>query len=219
MTKKELLFTTSKMHSELVFNMTKLEGNPYTYPEVKTLLDGITVGGHKLSDQAQVLRVSAAWEELRNQVAKGTFSLTEANFIHFNQILADGEALVVGHFRTGQVYIAGVEDYMPPKAEELGALFEQMLDDFHDSNDDVQTKAFKLFLNCARYQFFFDGNKRTAQIMMNGFLLSSGYPPVSIPAKNKPDYDSKIIHFYETNDMRPMLAFLHELAKSERYGV
>lgn len=79
MTKKELLFTTSKMHSELVFNMTKLEGNPYTYPEVKTLLDGITVGGHKLSDQAQVLRVSAAWEELRNQVAKGTFSLTEAN--------------------------------------------------------------------------------------------------------------------------------------------
>ena len=196
MTKKELLFTTSKMHSELVFNMTKLEGNPYTYPEVKTLLDGITVGGHKLSDQAQVLRVSAAWEELRNQVAKGTFSLTEANFIHFNQILADGEALVVGHFRTGQVYIAGVEDYMPPKAEELGALFEQMLDDFHDSNDDVQTKAFKLFLNCARYQFFFDGNKRTAQIMMNGFLLSSGYPLVSIPAKNKPDYDSKMIHFY-----------------------
>lgn len=44
-TQKQILFNATRMHSELVYNMTKLEGNPYTYPEVKTLLDGITVGG------------------------------------------------------------------------------------------------------------------------------------------------------------------------------
>ncbi|EJS83745.1 filamentation induced by cAMP protein Fic, partial [Pasteurella multocida subsp. multocida str. Anand1_buffalo] len=111
MTKEELLFTTKRMHSELVYNMTKLEGNPFTYPEVKTLLDGITVGGRRLTDQEQVLRVSRAWEELRNQVAHNMFTVTKANFIHFNTIVAEGEALSVGDFRNGQVYIAGVEHY------------------------------------------------------------------------------------------------------------
>lgn len=79
---KQALFASTRMHSELVYNMTKLEGNPYTYNEVKTLLDGITVGGRKLSDQEQVLRVSRAWEELRSQIKQGCFTLTKANFIH-----------------------------------------------------------------------------------------------------------------------------------------
>lgn len=217
-TKKAILFSVTRMHSELVYNMTKLEGNPYTYPEVKTLLDGITVGGRKLSDQEQVLRVSRAWEELHRQVSENSFTVSKANFIHFNKIVAEGEALSVGNFRNGQVYIAGVE-YVPPKADELQPLFEQILNEFQQSQDELYIKAFKLFLHCARYQFFFDGNKRTAQLMMNGFLMSHELPPVSIPAKNKRSYDSKMTKFYETGKMEPMLDFLMKLAEKSRYGV
>lgn len=197
------------MHSELVYNMTKLEGNPYTYPEVKTLLDGITVGGRKLSDQEQVLRVSRAWEELRRQVADNSFTVSKANFIHFNKIVAEGEALEVGHFRNGQVYIA----------VELDEIFVKMLLEFRQSNDDLYTRAFKLFLHCARYQFFYDGNKRTAQLIMNGFLMSNELPPVSIPAKSKRSYDSRMTKFYETGNMKPMLEFLMKLAGNSRYSV
>jgi len=35
-----------------------------TYPEVRTLMDGITVGGHKLSDQDQILNLKKAWDLL-----------------------------------------------------------------------------------------------------------------------------------------------------------
>lgn len=38
-----------------MFETVKLEGNPFTFPEVQTLLDGITVGGRKLSDLQQVI--------------------------------------------------------------------------------------------------------------------------------------------------------------------
>lgn len=217
-TKKAILFSATRMHSELVYNMTKLEGNPYTYPEVKTLLDGITVGGRKLSDQEQVLRVSRAWEELRRQVADNSFTVSKANFIHFNKIVAEGEALEVGHFRNGQVYIAGVE-YIRPKAQELDEIFAKMLLEFQQSNDDLYTRAFKLFLHCARYQFFYDGNKRTAQLIMNGFLMSNERPPVSIPAKSKRSYDSRMTKFYETGNMKPMLEFLMKLAENSRYSV
>lgn len=217
-TRQSILFATTRMHSELVYNMSKLEGNPYTYPQVKTLLDGITVGGRKLSDQEQILRISKAWEELRRQVAESCFTLTKANFIHFNKIVAEGEALEVGAFRNGQVYIAGVS-YVPPQAVELDAIFANMLAEFQKSDDDLHTKAFKLFLHCARYQFFFDGNKRTAQLMMNGFLMSNDLPVVSIPAKSKRSYDSRMTKFYETGNMQPMLEFLHKLAENSRYSI
>lgn len=39
---------------EFVWDAAALEGNPYTFPEVKTLVEGTTVGGHKLSDEAEV---------------------------------------------------------------------------------------------------------------------------------------------------------------------
>lgn len=218
MTKEEILFATKRMHTELVYNMTKLEGNPYTYPEVKTLLDGITVGGRKLSDQEQVLRVSKAWEELRCQVAQSSFTLTKANFIHFNKIVAEGEALAVGSFRNGQVYIAGVESYIPPSSEQLDEHFQWVMQRFEQESDPY-LKAFRLFLDCARIQFFYDGNKRTAQLMMNGYLMSNGYAPVSIPAKSKRQYDTKMIKFYETGEEKAMFAFLRKLAESSRFSV
>ncbi|MBV7387420.1 Fic family protein [Pasteurellaceae bacterium TAE3-ERU1] len=216
MTKKDLLFITQRMHPELVYNMTQLEGNPYTFADVKTLLDGVTVGGHKLTDQQQVLRISGAWQALRQQIATDTFSVTKENFIYFNTIIATGEALEVGAFRRGQVSIAGTS-YMPPQADELDKCFYQMMDRFYDDKRTIAERAFRLFLDAARYQFFYDGNKRTAQIMMNGVLMTNGHAPVSIPASQKAEYDRNMVAFYETNQVQAMLAFLQRLADSGRY--
>lgn len=59
---RKLIACTKKILSELVYNMAYLEGNPFTFPEVQTLFDGITIGGHKLSDQDQVIRIRDSWE-------------------------------------------------------------------------------------------------------------------------------------------------------------
>lgn len=48
--------------------------------------------------------------------------------------------------------------------------------------------------------------------------MSNGLPVVSIPAKNKRSYDSRMTKFYETGNMKPMIEFLMKLAKSGRYG-
>jgi len=45
------------MLPEYVFDTSKLENNPITFPEVQTLLDGVTIGGHKVSDVEQVLNI------------------------------------------------------------------------------------------------------------------------------------------------------------------
>jgi len=54
--------------------MASLEGNLFTYPEVQTLLDGITIGGHRLSDEQQVLRIKEGWSFLFEMVRKDIYS-------------------------------------------------------------------------------------------------------------------------------------------------
>ncbi len=48
-------FRFKEMLPEFVWDASFLEGNPFTLLEVKTLLDGVTTGGRKVSDQEQVL--------------------------------------------------------------------------------------------------------------------------------------------------------------------
>ena len=46
-----LLFQCKRYIAQLVYDTAALEDSPYTFPEVQTLLDGVTVGGHKLNDE------------------------------------------------------------------------------------------------------------------------------------------------------------------------
>lgn len=53
---KHLSFGLAKKEKiDFIYNTSALEGNTMTFPEVQTLLEGITVGGHKLSDEQQIL--------------------------------------------------------------------------------------------------------------------------------------------------------------------
>ena len=52
--KEKALFIAGKVFAELVFDVQRLEGMPFTMPEVQTYIQGITVGGHKLSDQEKL---------------------------------------------------------------------------------------------------------------------------------------------------------------------
>ena len=49
------IFLFKKDKIDYIYNICSLEGNPMTFPEVQTLLDGVTVGGRKIEDEQQVL--------------------------------------------------------------------------------------------------------------------------------------------------------------------
>lgn len=87
------IFRYKKMLAQFVFDASSLEGNPFTFPEVKTLLDGVTVGGHKLTDQQQVLNLAAAARELLTLVKVGSFRLDKATFDRLHTLVAREETL------------------------------------------------------------------------------------------------------------------------------
>ena len=71
------IFRYKQSLAQFVFDASSLEGNPFTYPEVQTLMEGITVGGRKLSDQQQVLNLKEAAKELFELVKSNSFNLNK----------------------------------------------------------------------------------------------------------------------------------------------
>ncbi len=192
--------------SELVYDAVNLEGIPFTLPEIQTLLDGITVGGHKVTDQEIALNQANAWRTLFRWVEQGDFSISSQRACELHAIAGKNEALAWGKFRTGSVTIAGT-DYMPPSSDDLPLLFESLVNEVQQIAD-IYDSAIHVFLTMARSQFFYDVNKRMGRFMMNGLLLSQGYPVINLPAKRQLEFNNLMLEFYQTGQQKPMNIFL-----------
>ena len=122
------------------------------------------------------------------------------------------ETLEWGQFRSGGVTIAG-SDYLPPKAADLQFKFAELLVSV-DRFDDIYDKAIHVFLIMARNQFFYDVNKRTGRLMMNGILLSAGYPAINLSAKRKLEFNELMMRFYDSGDEAEMNLFMRSCIDS-----
>ncbi len=208
----KLIALIEKLLPDVVFNMASLEGNPFTYPEVQTLLDGITIGGHRLSDEKQILRIKEGWDLLFKKVKNDkTINriISKELFDEFNEIIAKDEALICGQFRTGQVRIGGT-DFMPPKYDELELIFNIELPQIIDRCKTKTDLAFELLLWGALNQFYYDGNKRTARLVCSYVLLLNGQGVLNVKAKDKLEFNTLMLEFYNTRKADNIVEFFYK---------
>ncbi len=190
----------------LVCNAVNLEGVAMTLPEVQTILDNITVGGHKICDQNMVLNQADTWRHLFSLINNGKFAFSKAVALELHSIAGKEEALGWGAFRTGNVTISG-SDYEPPSPEQLDKEWRKTEAEVSVSND-VYDRAITAFLKMARAQFFWDVNKRMGRFMMNGILISQGFPIINVPAKRQQEFNQLMLEFYSADDTSEMNKFL-----------
>ena len=217
---ERVAFRFHRMLPEFVWDASVLEGNPFTFPEVKTLLDGVTIGGRKLADQEQVLNLAESAKHLLALVKAGNFSTDKVTFTDLHGLVARNEALEWGHFRgegkeTGYTPDVGLGEhgrYTPlatlAGAPELNRVFASGLQVLESDVQQPFEKAAAFFLFGALQQFFFDGNKRTSRFMMNGTLMSAGIDAISVPAAKAQEFNEKMVRFYLEKDATEMMAFL-----------
>lgn len=217
---ERVAFRFHRMLPEFVWDASVLEGNPFTYPEVKTLLDGVTIGGRKVFDQEQVLNLAASSKHLLALVKAGKFSLDKATFTELHGLVARNEALEWGHFRgegkeTGYTPDVGLGEhgrYTPLAtvggAPELNRVFVSGLYALQQNVPQPFEKAAAFFLFGALQQFFFDGNKRTSRFMTNGILMSAGIDAISVCAAKAQEFNENMVRFYLAKDATEMMAFL-----------
>jgi Fic family protein len=225
---ERVLFHFYRSLPEFVWNAGALEGNPFTFIEVKTLLDGVTVGGRKVSDAEQILNLADSSKLLIDLVQNGRFSLSKEVFCALHAVVARNEALEWGHFRgEGRIWdyspcvtLGPEERYVPlatqREAPELNARFQAGVRALNQDVSDPFERALAFFLFGALHQFFFDGNKRTSRLMMNGELLRSGFNAINIPFAEAQTFNRLMVDFYRSKEATPMMHFLISLYQANR---
>jgi Fic family protein len=204
---------------EFVWDAAVLEGNPFTYPEVQTLLDGITVGGRKISDERQIINLAEAARALARLVKDGEFALAKEASDALHYLVARDEALEAGHFRgegretlTPGVNLGEYGRYLPPPTERGGEnlrrIYQHGAEFISTELGDVFEQAIAYFLFGALQQFYFDGNKRTSRYMMNGHLMSHGLDAISVPAARRQEFNARMVDFFRNRDGDGMFQFL-----------
>lgn len=207
---KKAVFIYLKNRAEITWNaMSTLENNPTTLPQTETILNGYTVGGLDQYEMMQVVNYGKAGKELVRLIRADEFELTEACASNLHNFVGKEDALVWGSFRTKNVSIRGGQ-YTPPNADRLSALAAKGFEYLETQIKDPKERAIAVFLFMSRSQFFFDANKRTASVMMNGCLMRDGYFPITVMNRDAEEFHEKLRNFYETGDANDMMKFFQK---------
>ena len=206
LTPEHSLFLAKKKWDENVYCGMKMENRAVTFPQTKTILNGVNVPNVQLDDIQAILNMRDAWKHLLNTINE---PVTFEYWCKLNEFIARNEALELGKLRTGTVGISGT-DYMPPIPQQ--EVVQQELADILNADVSATEKALNAFVWGARGQFFWDGNKRTSLTLANKILVQSGAGILTITDKHMEQFNVLLLDYYNTGISDTLKVFLCENA-------
>ena len=207
LTPEQSAFLAKKKWDENVYCGMRMENRAVTFPQTRTILNGVNVPNVQLDDIQAILNMRDAWKYL---MASIDAPLTLEYICKLNEFIARNEALAWGTLRTGSVWISGT-DYLPPIPDKNAV--EADLAVIISSKDTTATeKALEAFVWGARGQFFWDGNKRTSLTVANKILLMHGAGIMTITDKHMERFNVLLLDYYNTGKAENLKRFLYENA-------
>lgn len=204
MTPEQSVFLAKKKYDENVYCGMRMENRAVTFPQTKTILQGVNVPNVQLSDIQAILNMRDAWQFLLRSMDQ---PVTLDYLCKINEYIARNEALEWGKLRTGSVMISGT-DYLPPvpSAEAVSAELAEIL----SADTTATAKALEAFVWGARGQFFWDGNKRTSMTLANKILIAAGAGFLTITDRHMEQFNTLLMEYYNTGDSEALKDFLYE---------
>lgn len=189
-----------------IYDQAILEGVTTTFPDTETIIDNGTINGMRTSDVQKILNLKHAWEFVLDKdviSSKTNYSI----LCHIAGLINNGFYTYGGRIRSVPVTIGGTT-YIPPLPIET--IVKETIDGIVNINKEAIDIAIELCLYCMETQIFIDGNKRTAIIFANHFLISKGGGLLVVPDKNASEFKKLLIDYYEGKDKETIKNFMKE---------
>ena len=206
LTPEQSAFLAKKKWDENVYCGMRMENRAVTFPQTRTILNGVNVPSVQLDDIQAILNMRDAWKYLMGSIEA---PLTLEYICKLNEYIARNEALAWGTLRTGSVGISGT-DYLPPIPDKNAV--EADLAAILGKDTTATEKALEAFVWGARGQFFWDGNKRTSLTVANKILLMHGAGIMTITDKHMERFNVLLLDYYNTGKAEDLKQFLYDHA-------
>lgn len=206
MTPEQSLFLAKKKWDENVYCGMKMENRAVTFPQTKTILNGVNVPSVQLDDIQAILNMRDVWKFLLATINE---PVTFEYLCKINEYIARNEALEWGKLRTGSVGISGT-DYLPPVPCENEV--RKKLEIIMTSDSTATDKALEVFAWGTRGQLFWDGNKRTSMTLANKILIMSGAGILTITDSHMEEFNTLLLDYYNIGNAEELKQFLYDNA-------
>ena len=203
LTLEQNIFLAKRNLVDNIYSNARMEGLNVTFPQTKTILDGINVPELKIDEIQCILNLRDAWKFVINNINE-TFDI---NFIcKVNELVARNESISWGTLRNGKVEITGT-NYIPdiPNKENV----EQDISNILEIENPTE-KAIEYMLYGMRSQLFWDGNKRTSTICANKIMIENGCGIIKVPDNKLESFTTLLSEFYSTNNKEKIKQFIFD---------
>lgn len=197
----------AKRHlADTIYKQAILEGVATTFADTESIIEGGKVNNMTSEDIMKIVNLKHAWEFILNK----NVILSDTNFAllcEINKMVEEGFYYSAGKVRSVPVTIGGTT--WKPELPIESVIKEELEKIFNDKMDDID-RAIELILYTMKKQIFIDGNKRTAVIFSNHYLISKGKGIIAIPAELTEEFKNLLIPYYEGKDEKKIKKFIKE---------
>lgn len=177
---------------EMTYNSNAIEGNKLTLKETFLVInEGLTIKGKPLKDHLEAKDHHEALNYLYDLVEYKKRSTISEILIRDLQkmIVKETDPQTAGNYRTSNVVIAG-SSHTPPDAFEVPRMMRRFINWYKNNRNKLHPveSATILHHKLVYIHPFFDGNGRTARLLMNLLLMQKGYPLVVILKNDRKKY-------------------------------
>ncbi len=192
--------------AETIYEQAVLEGVATTFVDTESIIEGGRVSNMTADDVRKIVNLKHAWDFVLNK----NVILCDSNFAllsEINKLVIEGFYYNAGKIRDVPVSIGGTS-WRPELPIE--SAIREGLDEIYSRKDSDIDVAVNLLLFIMKKQIFIDGNKRTAVIFCNHYLIARGKGMLVIPAELTGRFKDLLIPFYEGKDETEMKKFLEK---------
>lgn len=198
-------FVRANMKS-IIYDQAVLEGVATTFPDTEVIIDNGKVNNVSAEDVQKILNLKHAWEFVLDK----DVMLTPSSYYvcsYIAKLVNEGFYQDGGRIRGVPVRIGGTT-YIPPIPIEHNVR-EELDKIINSGNTDVDI-AIELALLVMKMQIFNDGNKRTAIIFANHYLISKGGGLLVVPENIVSEFKKLLVAYYDGSDGDGIKSFLKE---------
>ena len=202
LTLEQNIFLAKRNIIDNIYANARMEGLNITFPQTKTILEGVNVPNLKIDEIQVILNLRDAWNFVINNVSQKL----DLEFISkVNEFVARNESIEWGKLRNGKVVITGT-DYIP-KIPIYNEVEEQIKKILNIKNPTERAIEYMLF--GMKKQLFWDGNKRTSTIVANKIMIENGCGIIKISDAHLEEFNTLLSEFYTTAKKEKIKEFLY----------
>ena len=189
-------FVRANMKS-IIYDQAVLEGVGTTFPDTELIIENGKVNNVSAEDVQKILNLKHAWEfVLDKDVIQFPTNYYVCQYIA--RLINEGFYQEGGRIRGVPVTIGG-SSYIPPLPIEY--VVKDDIDHITSNSEDPVAVAIDLALYVMKTQIFNDGNKRTAIIFANHYLIAHGGGLMVVPEGLVPEFKKMLVKYYENIDL------------------